>query len=110
MGLLDAVKRMLGLGAGADNGIYYFIRCNRCGDVVRIRLNPNAELQQEFSTAGDFVSGYYVRKMVVDQRCFRPIEVELRFNSRRHETSREIQGGAFITADEYAATRGEQPG
>ena len=108
MGFLDAIKGLFGQSAGGDNGIYYYIRCDRCGDLVRIRLNPTADLQQEFSANGDFVSGYYVRKMVVDQRCFRPIEVELRFDSRRHETSREIKGGQFVDADAYTAVRGEQ--
>jgi hypothetical protein len=109
MGFLDGLKRLFGLAAGGgDSGIYYYIRCDRCGDFVRIRLNPTSELQQEFSTTGDFVRGYYVRKMVVDQRCFRPIEVELRFDSRRRETSREITGGQFVDADAYAAGRSGQ--
>jgi len=88
-------------GAGSrDEGIYFYIRCDRCGDRVRVRLNPGADLQQEFGESGD-TAGYSVRKMVVDQRCFRPIEVKMRFDAGRRELSREIEGGTFLTPEEY---------
>ena len=105
MGLLDALKRALGGGAsaGRDDGIYLYVRCDRCGDRVRVRLNPTSELQQEFSESGDAVRGYFVRKMVVDQRCFRPIEVRLQFDAGRRERSREIDGGTFLTREEFEA-------
>jgi hypothetical protein len=105
MGFLESLKRAL---AGAprsrpDDGLYYYIRCARCGDRVRVRVGPSSELQQEFEGRGEDPEGYSVRKMVVDQRCFRPIELRLRFDSRRRETTREIEGGTFMTAAEYAA-------
>jgi len=38
--------------------------------------------------------GYFVRKVLVGQQCFRPIEVELHYKDLRGtETSREIRGG-----------------
>jgi hypothetical protein len=103
MVLWDALKRAFG-GAGSqgDSGIYFYVRCERCGDRVRVRVNPASELQQEYE-GGDQPVGYMVRKMVVDQRCFRPIEVVLRFDRGRREKSREISGGAFISQQEYDA-------
>jgi hypothetical protein len=105
MPLWDRLKQVFGggLSAGGDGGIYFYVRCDRCGDRVRIRLNPNSELQQEFDQSGEGVCAYSVRKMVVDQRCFRPIEVRLRFDAARRERSREIEGGTFLTREEYAA-------
>jgi hypothetical protein len=105
MGLLDSVKRALAGGPRSrpDDGLYYYVRCGRCGDRVRVRVAPSSELQQEFETSRDDPGGYSVRKVVVDQRCFRPFELRLRFDSRRKETAREIEGGEFITQDEFAA-------
>jgi hypothetical protein len=105
MGLLDALKRALGGGAsaGRDDGIYLYVRCDRCGDRVRVRLNPSSELQQEFDESGEGVRAYSVRKMVVDQRCFRPIEVRFQFDAARRERSREIEGGTFLSREEYEA-------
>lgn len=106
MGLFDRLKRAFG-GAGGvqDKGIYFYVRCGRCGDPVRVRINPDAELRQDFAAGGDATDGYSVRKMVVDQRCFRPIEVRMRFDAGRREQSREIEGGEFITREEFVAHR-----
>ena len=105
------LKRLLRAGSTGDrdDGIYVFVRCDRCGDRVRVRLNPQADLQQEFEDR-DGVSGYSVRKMIVDQRCFRPIELSMRFDNARREIAREIHGGTFITGEEYENATGiERP-
>jgi hypothetical protein len=106
MGLLDSLKRAFAGGPRSrpDDGFYYFVRCARCGDRVRVRIAPSSELQQEFAGSGDDPGGYSVRKMVIDQRCFRPIELRLSFDSRRRETAREIEGGEFITREEFAGS------
>ena len=50
MGLVDALKSMLGLGGGparsADRGLYRYVRCNRCQDVVRVRINMANEVSE----------------------------------------------------------------
>jgi hypothetical protein len=104
MAVWDRLKKVLGgqRSGGKDDGIYFYVRCDRCREKVRVRLNPHSELQQEFGDSGQD-SGYSVRKMVVDQRCFRPIEVRMRFDASRHEQSREIEGGTFLTQQEYEA-------
>ncbi len=104
MGLLDSIKAIFtGGGAASDRGaLYLYIRCNRCQDVVRLRVNLANELQQEFGEA-DGVEGYSLRKGVVDGRCFRPIELRMRFDSRRRELSRELEGGEFVGPEAYQA-------
>ncbi|MCI0347440.1 MAG: hypothetical protein L0221_18685 [Chloroflexi bacterium] len=105
MGFLDALKSLLGGGAATDRGaLYLYVRCSRCGDVVRVRINMANELQQDFGEA-DGVAGYSLRKGVVDSKCFRPIQVAVKFDGRRRETSREIEGGEFVGPEEYEATR-----
>jgi hypothetical protein len=91
-----------GRASSKDEGIYFYVRCDRCGDRVRVRLNPGTELQQDFAESGA-AAGYSVCKMVVDQRCFRPIEVTMRFDAGRRELSREVEGGAFLTREEFEA-------
>jgi len=92
-------------GTPADpEGYYFYVRCNRCGEVIRVRANVKYDFQQDFDAEGD-EPGYILRKGVVGQRCFRPIEVTIRFDRHRHETSREIEGGTFVTAQEYEAAQ-----
>ena len=93
MGRLGFLRRLFGGGSSSarshDGGIYVRVKCNACGEVVQTRINPTSELSQV-----DEGSGYFVRKVLVGQQCFRPIEVELHYaDLRGTEISREIRGG-----------------
>jgi len=92
-GLGTFLKRLFGGGGGSarshDGGIYVRVKCDACGEIVQTRINPSSELSQS-----DDGGGYYVRKVLVGQQCFRPIEVQLRYSDLRGtEISREIRGG-----------------
>lgn len=112
MGILDAIKSALGFGGGAGagdrNAMFLYIRCTRCGDVVRVRVNMANEPAQEFEEGGDRVLGYTLNKTIVDSKCFRPIPVTIRFDARRREQGREIEGGEFVGQDEFEASRSER--
>jgi hypothetical protein len=84
-------------GAGRaprDGGIYVYVRCFACEEVVRARINPSSDLSQ-----GDDGT-FFVRKVLVGQKCFRPIEVKLSYADRGGgtEVDREIRGGTFVDA------------
>lgn len=93
-GLGTFLQRLFGGGSGGaatsrDTGIYVRVKCDACGEIVQTRINPTSELSQS-----DEGGGYYVRKVLVGQQCFRPIEVQLRYSDLRGtEISREIRGG-----------------
>ena len=108
MGIWNRIKSALGGGDGSDRGaLYIYVRCGRCRDVVRVRINMANELQQEFAE-GDGVSGYSLRKGVVDSTCFRRIEVTMTFDGARRERSRSIEGGEFVDEETYAAAQAER--
>jgi hypothetical protein len=78
--------------AAADGGIYVRVKCDACGEVIQVRVNPGAEL----SMADDGQS-YFVRKVVVGQQCFRSIEILLTYaDLRGKELSREVHGGTSV--------------
>jgi hypothetical protein len=81
-----------GRAAAPDGGIYVRVKCDACGEIVQARINPTSELSQP-----DEGQGYYVRKVLVGQQCFRPIEVQLRYSDLRGtEISREVRGGTSV--------------
>lgn len=93
MGRLSFLGRLFGGGGSRapsrDGGIYVRVKCDACGEIVQTRINPSSELSQ--SDAG---GGYFVRKVLVGQQCFRPIEVNLHYaDLHGTELSREIHGG-----------------
>jgi hypothetical protein len=94
MSLLDRLASLFRGGDGAraqDGGIYVRVKCDACGEIVQARINPSSELS--LSDEG----GYFVRKVLVGQQCFRPIEVQLRYSDLRGtEIGREVHGGTSV--------------
>ncbi len=105
--MFDFLKRLFsGGGAGSDrDALYVYVRCRSCGEVIRVRINPTTDLAQEFDegSASDSASGYVLRKEIVGSgACFRRLHLEMTFDSARRELSREVEGGDFVTAEDYA--------
>ncbi len=95
------LKRLFGGGSpSADRGLHLYIRCKRCGAPVHVRIDTSNDLSG--AEEGD---GYFVAKEVMDDRCFRLMRAELEFDENRREIARRIEGGEFITADEYEALK-----
>jgi hypothetical protein len=85
-----------------DGAIHLYVKCNNCGAPVHVRISPQNDL------SGDEEEGYFVSKEIMDDRCFRLMRAELHFDSRRRETSREIERGTFVTHDEYESLLAER--
>src|SRR3954452_21216344 len=109
VGLMDALKSMLGLGGGVgsgpDRGAYWYVRCNRCKDVVRVRINMAnevSELSDEPDEDGGEIAAtnpaarYDVSKGVVDSKCFRPMRLTLLFDGRKNEIEASVPGGEMV--------------
>jgi hypothetical protein len=106
MGLIDNILLFFGLRRGtgsSDRGVYYYVRCDRCKESIRFRVDPLWDLGQADG------GGFTVTKHVMGQKCFRTIEIDLTFDDHRVETERSITGGKFITAEEYDAEHAASP-
>lgn len=102
---MQFLKRLFGgQGAGAANdpALHLYVRCDRCGAGVHVRVHLYNDLSVEYGSNDD-IAGYTLRKEVMDSRCFRLMHAELHFDKARRELSRAVEGGTFISAEEYAA-------
>lgn len=99
---MDLLRRLFGgeRRTQDDGAIHLYARCGRCGAVVHARIDPRNDLLPEYGD-GDDLSGYRLVKEMMDARCFRLMRAEIEYDSRRREISRAIDGGTFITRDEY---------
>jgi hypothetical protein len=101
MGLLKRISSLFGGGESearppADNGLYFYVQCNCCGEKLRIRVDCSNELQRDYDTGG-----FFLRKEMMDGRCFQLMYAEISFDDRYRVICQDVTGGRFITRDEY---------
>ena len=95
------LRRLFGGGAPRQGGeaLHLYVKCNRCGAPVHVRVNLFNDLAADYGDTD--AEGYALSKEVMDDRCFRIMRVDMQFDTRRRETSREIEGGTFISEEEW---------
>ena len=101
MSLLDKLSRFFSPSGWKDEAAYWiYVRCSRCGEKLRTRINLFNDLSIDFNDGGE--TRYICRKTLVgSQMCFQRVEVVLIFDGQRRITEREISGGEFIDENEY---------
>ncbi|NWG22031.1 MAG: hypothetical protein HXY39_17120 [Chloroflexi bacterium] len=105
---MSFLRRLFGGGQRDNDGaIHLYVRCGRCGAMVHVRVDPRNDLLPEYGDSDD-LSGYRLVKEIMDSRCFRLMRAEIAYDARRRELSRMLEGGAFITRDEYEKGREAQ--
>ena len=79
-------------------GIYFFVQCDNCGTIVRVRADKQYDLNREDG-------GFVWNKTIVDNRCFRRMQAVVYLDGSYHITSQEVSNGRFVTIDEYEAAQ-----
>jgi len=99
MGFLEKLASLFGSkSSGAtDDAIHIYVECERCKSKVHVRLDR----RHDISARED--GGHYVRKEIMDSKCFRLMAAEITFDSTYRIQSREVQGGRFVTPEEFEA-------
>jgi hypothetical protein len=94
---MDILKKISSLfSTPDDSGAYWIeVKCRRCGETIRSRVNLNNDLSVNYGDDGK--TTYYCRKVLMGQeRCFQRLEVELTFNENKRLIDRQISGGSFL--------------
>jgi hypothetical protein len=82
-------------------GIYFYVRCERCGTMVRLRADKEYDLIPQDG-------GYVWHKTIVDNRCFRPMATIVTLDGSFQVTAADLTGGRYVTREEYEAWYAEQ--
>lgn len=108
MGFLDKLRQFLvGTSSGTSStdphGLLFHFRCDRCGSVVRIRVDRRNDLNRE-EGPGTFL----LRKEVMDNKCFQLMSAEIWLDSSYNVTTADISGGELISKEEFEAAQQAQ--
>ena len=79
-----------------DRGLYFFVQCDNCDTIVRVR----ADKQHDLNHTG---SGYEWHKTIVDSKCFRRIRTVVRMDNQYNMVSHDTSGGQFVTEADWEA-------
>ncbi|MGQ4808283.1 hypothetical protein NKDENANG_01664 [Candidatus Entotheonellaceae bacterium PAL068K] len=93
-----------------DAALWIYVRCRRCGEVIRVRADRRYDLVSEMLDPGEDGPAYTLHKDIVGERCFQRIAVDLALDHRQQVVGQQIAGGEFLTETDYLAAtahRGE---
>jgi hypothetical protein len=87
-------------GAGRNNvdgshALLYYVKGYKCGAITRVRIDTRNELSRNEDDQ------FFVRKVIVDSRCYGQVEIQLLFDARYREVERHISGGEFVDQDAW---------
>ncbi|MCS6848031.1 MAG: hypothetical protein RMN52_09985 [Anaerolineae bacterium] len=105
---MNLLKRLFGGAAKSEvapqdsDALIYYVKGHKCGAITRVRIDRRNDLSR------DDDDNFFVRKVVVDSKCYGQVELELRFDPQYNEISREIKGGVFVTRQEWEAQEAEK--
>ncbi len=102
MNLLQKIASLF-IRSADDQGFWIYIRCNRCGEKLRARVDLMTDLTVRYGEGGGG-DVYFTRKTLIGSNlCFQPIEATLTFDLRRQLIDKQVTGGEFITKEEFEA-------
>ena len=84
-------------------GYWVYVQCDRCGEKLRNRIHLHNDLSIRYGEKPR-ADTYITQKTIIGSgTCFQPIELTLIFDDQRELIEHSIEGGRFITAEEFAA-------
>jgi len=75
-----------------------YIKCDRCGEVFRSHLRRGYDFIVDYDNPG---GPYKIDKLYVGSKCPNRIHLVATFTSSYKPVSVSIEGGSFITKEEY---------
>ncbi|WP_376791183.1 hypothetical protein [Thermoflexus sp.] len=83
------------------DAIWLYVQCGRCGSPVAVRADRRYDLNLD-----ETGTGYVLIKEIMDDRCFRLMRAEVHLDAQYQVIERTIEGGRFLSPEEYQQLRG----
>ena len=94
---MSFLKRLFGGGEPSDpDAIWLYVRCDYCGQKMKIRVDRRFDLRSDYEQGG-----YRLDKEIMDGTCFSLMMARLRFDAGQRIVEQELEGGTFLTRQEY---------
>ncbi len=91
----------------ADGALWLYVRCAKCGEAIRVRLQPRTDAQPEYDENGRSTHSF-LRKEILGNRCPNLMTVELRLDGRGRIADQSAERCTIISQGDYEAERRAQ--
>ncbi|GAB4112177.1 MAG: hypothetical protein Kow00103_00840 [Candidatus Caldatribacteriota bacterium] len=82
-----------------DTGILWiYTQCDRCGEKFKTIIRKYNDLTPTYKNEGP---AFILKKELIGVNCPQRINLKLEFDKNYRQISEEIEGGHFLTPDEY---------
>ncbi|MFW6015743.1 MAG: hypothetical protein ACOCRK_04850 [bacterium] len=98
MGIIDFIKNIFSPSNG-NNIMKIFLKDAKCGNKIKLILRKSYDIQRIYEE--DEEAYYRWKKVVICDNCFNKINVNIDFNRRYGVIDKKIDGGEFITEEEF---------
>lgn len=99
MGFLDKLGSLFSGEDRGDDAIHLYVQCDRCGAKLDIRVDKQYDLSPQYE--GE--SAYFLRKEMLDDRCFTLMYADVHFDRQYNVIASEVRGGRLISREEFEA-------
>jgi hypothetical protein len=86
-----------------DDGLYFYIKLERQGEIVRIRLNRASDLNRDYETGE-----YSCRKHIIGPKTYQKAEAYFAFDGNYRLLEWDIQGGELVREEDWEAQQMEE--
>ncbi len=94
---MNFLKRLFGEGEPRDpNALWLYVRCDYCQQNMKLRVDRRHDLMRDFESGG-----YRLTKEIMDGTCFSLMMARVQLDAGQRITSQELEGGEFITREEF---------
>jgi hypothetical protein len=99
------LSRLFGRGSAPSDGanvLWLYVRCARCGEKIRVRINRTTDAQQEYDESGR-PTHYLLRKEILGNRCPNLMAVEMQLDNGGRIVEQQADRCVVIDAQEFEA-------
>ena len=99
---MSFLARLFGRSApsGAAGVLWLFVRCERCGEKIRVRLNRNTDALAEYDESGR-TTHYRLRKEILGNRCPNLMAVDMRLDGSGRVLDQQAERCVVIGEQEF---------
>lgn len=104
MGFLDKLGGLFAGGERRDDALHLYVQCDKCGAKLDVRVDKQYDLTSDYDGEG----AYFLRKEMLDAKCFTLMYAEVRFDRQYNIIASNVEGGQLISREEFEGFRPEE--